>query len=378
MWDFLVRKNLIGAADYLLNGAARYGVLPVLDAADVAKFHARLEELQPDMLVSTADAVNKALGSYAELHEIPFFIYISDFGLFPDLIHPHATHLCYFEETAALFRGANLNRTYFTTPIYPETNTRKKAAYVLGCYRDLFRQKSPASGKIATPRFMATGPWAEKKHYHADASQAEGLRGRINPDYPTLLVASGGIGGRLVGQALRHLAKGLATPANLLIMCGRDEKLAGRIARNAHKYAPHNVIVNGFIDDFHHYMDAADIVVARPSGGVVIESLIQRKPLAVIGRVPSNDADVLPILTGAKAAEICPYLDALPGVVSAMLGRLPEYACHLDAFMNRYPADFEETAAGVLHEFQNALPALRPAPREERVSIPCREAPEGA
>jgi hypothetical protein len=62
LWLYLVRKNWIWLADWMLNFQLRAWILPLLEAMQIAGYHQKLDEIAPDAIVCTADGFGKLLG----------------------------------------------------------------------------------------------------------------------------------------------------------------------------------------------------------------------------------------------------------------------------------------------------------------------------
>jgi hypothetical protein len=124
MWNFLIRKNLIRTCDFLLNYFTRIVALPIVETKQTTLFFNQLEKIKPDIIVSTADGFNKALGGYAEENNIPFYIFITEISTFIDLICPYATHICYFNETPEAIRNYDFDMEYFSHKLNKATTRR--------------------------------------------------------------------------------------------------------------------------------------------------------------------------------------------------------------------------------------------------------------
>jgi len=82
LWNFFIRKNLIRTCDFLLNFFIRIVALPIVETKQTPVFMNKLEEIKPDIIVSSAEGFNKSLGAYAEEKNIPFYIHYRDFNIY--------------------------------------------------------------------------------------------------------------------------------------------------------------------------------------------------------------------------------------------------------------------------------------------------------
>jgi 1,2-diacylglycerol 3-beta-galactosyltransferase len=131
-------------------------------------------------------------------------------------------------------------------------------------------------GLPVNPRFH--GP------LHGAAKRA--LRERMGlAQQPTLLLVSGGEGsGRLGAQAKALDRAGLGV--QLLVVCGRNQKLQAKLTRQHWTGAVH---VYGFVENMPELMQASDAVVTKAGPGTISEALISGLPLFLTGYVPGQE-----------------------------------------------------------------------------------------
>jgi processive 1,2-diacylglycerol beta-glucosyltransferase len=102
-----------------------------------------------------------------------------------------------------------------------------------------------------------------------------------------VLVTSGGFGVGPVARVVRSFAG--MKQVELVVVCGRAEKLVGRIARVAAK-AGVSAQVLGFEPNMAARMEAAHVVVGKAGGLTVSEAMVAGRPLAIVAAVPGNEA----------------------------------------------------------------------------------------
>lgn len=174
LWNFLIRKNLTKTADMLLNFILRIFILPFIEVSSTSAYHEKLQEINPDIIICTADGFNKAIGSYAKEKGIPFYIFITEISIFIDLVNPYATHLCYFNEVGEAIRNYDFSKTYYSYELNKETTFLEKIEYILKYYKDfviygyknsIFRNPQYNLKQNNDAKFKVIGPLAEKKHF---------------------------------------------------------------------------------------------------------------------------------------------------------------------------------------------------------------------
>jgi UDP-N-acetylglucosamine:LPS N-acetylglucosamine transferase len=118
------------------------------------------------------------------------------------------------------------------------------------------------SGMILRPEFYACG---------AIDRVAERARFGIDATTPTGLVLFGGTG----SNAMKRIAARLPTTP-LILMCGRNERLAGEL-RAVQSDAPRTVV--GFTSDVARWMRLADFFIGKPGPGSLSEAVQQGLPV---------------------------------------------------------------------------------------------------
>ncbi len=112
------------------------------------------------------------------------------------------------------------------------------------------------------------------------------LRARLGfEDKPTLLLVAGGEGGgRLAAQAKALDAAGL--DLQLLVVCGRNDKLRRRVAERQYQGTLHPF---GFVDNMPELMQASDAIVTKAGPGTIAEALISGLPIFLTHYVPGQE-----------------------------------------------------------------------------------------
>jgi len=125
-----------------------------------------------------------------------------------------------------------------------------------------------ASGMILNPRFY--------EPISVDRS-AERQRLGLDPQLPTGLVLFGGEGSSVMFEIARKL-QSPARPLQLILICGRNEKLAARL-RAMHTSIP--MFVEGFTREVPYYMHLSDFFIGKPGPGSISEAVAMKLPVIV-------------------------------------------------------------------------------------------------
>ncbi len=126
----------------------------------------------------------------------------------------------------------------------------------------------PTSGMILRPDF-----------YVQDDSDAVALRREmgLREGLATAIVLFGGHGSKVMYEITEKLdAAGL--PLQLILICGRNDELAGKLRAHDWKLPVHIV---GFTKEVHKLMRAADFLIGKPGPGSIAEAMVRKLPVLI-------------------------------------------------------------------------------------------------
>lgn len=350
LWNFCIRKNWIRFTDIFINFILRLLFTPLDEVAEIQSIHQKLAIINPDIIICTADLWNHVLGSYASEHKIPFFVMITEISVFMDLVNPYATHLCYFQETVNAIHSFNFKTAYFSTVLHHTMSFPEKLAYVAKYYHDyVFNILNNSINRDINRNYMAknqapvriTGPMAEQKHYLPQNSREIREKLGIDPDIPMVLLLSGSIGGGILFGILKSICQTYQGPLNICAMCGNDQKTYHKIKRFRSGQAAVKVIPYQYQENIEEFLAGSDCVIARPSAGIFIESLLHRIPMVAYGNVTSNDRGTPEIISKYATGEICTVKTDLTPVLHKVLDNKAAYQKKIEQLLALYTIDFE-------------------------------------
>lgn len=351
-WNYLIRHNRIRTADFLMNFFLRIAIVPWIDAFELEHSIRCLEVVNPDLIISTTDGVNRLFGTYASLKGIPFNIAVTDISIFNDLVNPQACHLCYFQETGVAIQSYNFQMTYHSCHLY-QTSLFHKLKYVLRIYGDyilyafknsIFRSIPAPEGFRNNAKVEVIGALAEKKYFQIFPDKNLLRKLKIPENTPTVLIASGSIGGKFLYDIVKTIYRHYKKPLNLLVMCGRDQETYQRFKSLHLTNSSLNLWPFSYVDNFEEFLRCSDCIIARPSAGIFIESLFSQTPWIAFGQVPSNDKGSLGIIEKYHTGEICRRRQDLVPALDRVLKKNCEYRENIKDFLKTYPATHEEKA----------------------------------
>jgi len=210
------------------------------------------------------------------------------------------------------------------------------------------------SGMILHPRFYESSP--------VDRA-AERKKLGLNPDLPTGIVLFGGYGTSKMLDILRQINRS-SLPVQLILICGRNEKLAEALRREPTRIPIH---VEGFTTQIPYFMALSDFFIGKPGPGSISEALSRHLPVII-----DCNAWTLPQerynaqwVREKKVGIVVRSHREVAGAVAELLkpGELARYRARTAAMENRaifeIPAIFEKilsaTPENVLAESQSKI-----------------------
>ncbi len=297
--------NLMLARGWTLGAASglklMHRVIRAYHAPIVRMLTSHFRDTQPDLVVSLIPNFNRAISQslHAASAATPIATILTDFADYP----PH-----FWIERAR----PDIPRRF----VICGTDRAADQARALG-YDDahVFR----VSGMILRPRFYETVA-ADRK--------TERKRLGLDPDRPTGLVLFGGQGSKEMLAIARRLPD-----TQLIMICGRNEKLADRLLGLSQK-SRH---IEKFTAEIPYFMHLADFFIGKPGPGSITEALAMRLPVIV-----ESNAWTLPQerynaewVRERGVGMVLPNFRGVHAAVEEMLGSLDKYRARVAGIENR-------------------------------------------
>lgn len=112
---------------------------------------------------------------------------------------------------------------------------------------------------------------------------------KLKADVPTILISAGGFG---VGN-MEHILSSLCTmkhKTQVLAMCGRNDELKEKVESFSKQNTSHTEIhAVGFTTLMDEYMSASDIMIGKPGGLTVSESLAKGLAMVIVNPIPGQE-----------------------------------------------------------------------------------------
>jgi processive 1,2-diacylglycerol beta-glucosyltransferase len=119
----------------------------------------------------------------------------------------------------------------------------------------------------------------------------------LDPDLLTLLITSGGRGFGAVGELLAQADK--MDGVQIVAVCGTNTLLRRKLESKKYK----NVVrICGFVNNIDEYIDAADVIVAKPGGLSTSETIAKKKLLVLTPPLPGvEDINLVFLINNSMA-----------------------------------------------------------------------------
>jgi Glycosyltransferase family 28 C-terminal domain len=212
--------------------------------------------------------------------------------------------------------------------------------------RNLFR----ASGMILRPDF-----YTEQKETPRAIRKDLGL----DPELQTAIVLFGGYGSNVMYDVVEQI-EAARLPLQMILVCGKNEKLADRFREKKWNIPLHIV---GFSREVNRLMHAADFLIGKAGPGSIAEAMISGLPVLV-----ERNAKTLPqeryntewVTEKQVGTVIKSFRDVVPAVRSLLeLGKLSALKCNVMALHNGAIFEIPEFLSSLLGE-ENKSRAERP------------------
>jgi Glycosyltransferase family 28 C-terminal domain len=153
-----------------------------------------------------------------------------------------------------------------------------KEQYVI-CGTERAIEQARQIGKDPSHIFATSGMILRPDFYQQDNTDPISLRRELNlrPDLPTGMLLFGGFGSKVMYNIVERL-EAASLPLQLIVICGRNEKLAEKFRARAWRLPLHVV---GFTKEVHRLMRAADFLIGKPGPGSVAEAMVRKLPVVL-------------------------------------------------------------------------------------------------
>jgi Glycosyltransferase family 28 C-terminal domain len=207
-------------------------------------------------------------------------------------------------------------------------------------------------GKDPSRIFATSGMILRPDFYRDGNSDPIALREELNLrcDLPTGMLLFGGFGSKVMYEIVERL-EAAELPLQLIVICGRNEKLAEKFRARTWKIPLHIV---AFTKEVHRLMRAADFLIGKPGPGSVAEAMVRRLPVILecnAWTLPQERFNTEWVKEKRVGIVLNNFREIVSGVKQLLEpGRLGEFRCNTEALNNRAIFEIPEIFARLLGE----------------------------
>jgi Glycosyltransferase family 28 C-terminal domain len=207
-------------------------------------------------------------------------------------------------------------------------------------------------GKDSAHIFATSGMILRPDFYQEDSCDPTMLRQEFNlrPDLPTGMLLFGGFGSKAMYDIVERL-EAAAMPLQLIVICGRNEKLAEKFRARTWKIPLHIV---GFTKEVHRLMRAADFLIGKPGPGSVAEAMVRKLPVILecnAWTLPQERYNAEWVKEKGVGIVLHNFREIVSGVKQLTEpGKLAEFRCNTQRLNNRAVFEIPEVFAKLLSE----------------------------
>jgi 1,2-diacylglycerol 3-beta-galactosyltransferase len=167
-------------------------------------------------------------------------------------------------------------------------------------------ERIQVTGLPVSPRFVRTA--------QRDALEVRRRLG-LKPDLPMVLLVSGAEGMGPVHRLCRSVIDS-GVRAQLVIITGRNERLRTRLSAETW---PLPVRIEGFVQNMHEWMRAANLLVTKAGPSTVSEALVMGLPMVLSGALPGQERPTVDYVVRAGAGVWAPTATQVARAISNLL-----------------------------------------------------------
>lgn len=193
-------------------------------------------------------------------------------------------------------------------------------AYITGSN---YTKQSLVNRNIDANKIYPVGIPINKKFY-TDITHANDLK---DSEYFNLLLMSGSLGLNTISIVLKELLKN-PNKLRITVVCGKNDQLKDTLIQycNSNKFDNKKLHILGFTKDISYLMDYCDIIISKPGGLTVTESIVKNIPLIIPFAIPGQESENIDFLTSEGYALAIKDLTKINNTINDLI-KNPEKLC---------------------------------------------------
>lgn len=208
-------------------------------------------------------------------------------------------------------------------------------------------------GKNSQNLFQASGMILRPEFYAEQQESCATIRQDLNLDLqmPTAIVLFGGYGSNVIYEIVEQV-DAARLPLQMILVCGKNEKLAERLRARRWNIPVHVV---GFTREVNRLMCAADFLIGKPGPGSIAEAMISGLPVLVecnSSTLPQERFNTEWVKEKGAGIVVRNFRSDVVGAVQLLLesGKLEDMKRNVSALHNRAVFEIPEFLGSLLAE----------------------------
>lgn len=240
------------------NKKVNYGFTNLITSIIQDEIYQLLIANKPDLIVTTHPFIVSVIGTLKEKQEIiiPFISIVTDYKVHQTYIHDYVD------------------------------------AYITGSYHT---KLSIINRGVSKDKIYTYGIPIRKEFFDNT------LKEKRDDEVFTILLMGGSMGVKSMDKVLNSLVKS-KNKMKIFAICGNNQSLKTKIESNYQGLSDKEIIIYGFTKNIPELMDAADIVITKPGGLTVSESIAKNIPMIIPYLIPGQEEENTDFLVESNIA----------------------------------------------------------------------------
>ncbi|MBS4842724.1 MAG: UDP-N-acetylglucosamine--LPS N-acetylglucosamine transferase [Clostridium sp.] len=180
----------------------------------------------------------------------------------------------------------------------------------------LIVKKSLIERNIDAEKIYPLGIPINKKFY-TEITNASELKDKT---YFNLLLMSGSLGLNQISSVLKELLKN-PNKLRITVVCGKNIKLKNTLTQycNENLFQNKKLHILGFTKDVSYLMDYCDVIISKPGGLTVTESIVKNIPLIIPFAIPGQENENIDFLTSERYSILVNNLTDINDIINDLI-----------------------------------------------------------
>lgn len=142
----------------------------------------------------------------------------------------------------------------------------------------------------------------------------------------SILIMGGSMGLKDIGSVLQDIIKSNHNKLNITVICGENKKLKSSLIENySSKIDGMTINIIGFTKDVPSYMEKNDLIISKPGGLTVSESIAKNIPMLIPFAIPGQEEENTEFLVESGAAVKINNKEEINDIINNLIENKEEY-----------------------------------------------------